>query len=34
MGDKKILGNVNLTLLKDYERFGIVKDIVYPDPSN
>lgn len=33
MGDKKILGNVNLTLLKDDERFGIVKDIVYPDPE-
>lgn len=33
MGNKKILGNVNLTLLKDDERFGIVKDIVYPDPE-
>ena len=33
MGDKRILGNVNLTLLKDEERFGIVRDIVYPDPD-
>ena len=33
MGDERILGNVNLTLLKDDERFGIVKDIVYPDPE-
>ena len=33
MGNKRILGNVNLTLLKDEERFGIVGDIVYPYPE-
>ena len=31
MGNKRILGNVNLTLLEDEERFEIVRDIVYPD---
>lgn len=33
MGDERILGNVNLTLLKDEERFGVVKDIIYPYPE-
>jgi hypothetical protein len=33
MGNKRILGNVNLTLLEDEERFEIVRDIVYPDPD-
>lgn len=33
MSDKRIPGNVNLTLLKDEERFEIVRDIVYPDPE-
>lgn len=33
MGDKRILGSVNLTLLKDEERFEIVRDIVYPYPE-
>lgn len=33
MDNKRILGNVNLTLLEDEERFEIVRDIVYPDPD-